>query len=115
MKDEHFYEIAAEEVRRSGPITGLLAKAFAETDGDKQKAEALYLRLRVDQLKKLVELSQMELQQQRLMEREADIARMASERKAQGYVAGIPPNGVAALVIIGGILFLALVVVLISQ
>jgi hypothetical protein len=50
MNDEHFYAAVVEELRLHGPIPGLWAKAYAEANGNKQQAEALYLRYRVEQL-----------------------------------------------------------------
>lgn len=49
--DEHLYEIAARELEANAPRKGLYAKAFAEAMGDEAKTKALYLRLRVAQLK----------------------------------------------------------------
>jgi hypothetical protein len=50
MDDLHLYERVAEELKRQGPHPGLWAKAFADSNGDKARAEALYLRFRVAQL-----------------------------------------------------------------
>ncbi len=50
MTDERFYEIALAEVRSGRLREGLLAKFFAETDGDKAKAEARYIKYRADEL-----------------------------------------------------------------
>jgi hypothetical protein len=49
--DEQLYEIAARELEANAPRKGLFAKAFAEAMGDEAKTKALYLRLRVAQLK----------------------------------------------------------------
>ena len=53
MDDETFYERVANELAIAGPLPGLWARAFAESDGDDNRAKALYLRLRVAQLKNL--------------------------------------------------------------
>jgi hypothetical protein len=49
--DEQLYEVAARELEANAPRKGLFAKAFAEAMGDPAKTKALYLRLRVAQLK----------------------------------------------------------------
>lgn len=50
MNDEHFYSKVVEELRLHGPIPGLWAKAYSESNGNKPRAEALYLRYRAEQL-----------------------------------------------------------------
>lgn len=51
MQDEHLYEQAALELAQQSPKPGVMAKAFSEAGGDVARAQALYIRLRVDQLK----------------------------------------------------------------
>ena len=51
MDDEAFYSQVAQELQQRGPAPGLWAKAFAESDGGESRARALYLRLRVAQLR----------------------------------------------------------------
>lgn len=51
ISDEHLYEQAALELRDATFGTGLYAKAFAEADGNEDKAAAIYIRLRVAGLK----------------------------------------------------------------
>lgn len=53
--DEQFYEQAADELSRPDIRPGLRAKAFSEADGDERKADAVYIRLRVAQLRKMRE------------------------------------------------------------
>ena len=48
-----FYERVVHELASTGPLPGLWARAFADCDGDDNRAKALYLRLRVAQLKHL--------------------------------------------------------------
>lgn len=50
--DEAIYASALSEVRSGTPLPGLWAIAFAESDGEQNKAEARYIRLRVQQEKK---------------------------------------------------------------
>ena len=48
--EEQFYEIAAREVAERRLVPGVMARAFAEADGDEKKSVARYLKLRVGQL-----------------------------------------------------------------
>ena len=49
--DEKFYEEVARELQERPLIPGLWTKAFAEMGGDDAKARALYINLRVEQLR----------------------------------------------------------------
>jgi len=51
LLEEQFYAYAAEELRKDKCSPGLMAKAFSEAEGDEKKADALYIKLRVIQLK----------------------------------------------------------------
>ena len=55
MNDERLYARVVEELKASGPLPGLWAKAFAESNGIEAAARATYLRLRVAQLQALEE------------------------------------------------------------
>ena len=50
MNDERFYAEVVNELKLHGPVPGLWAKAYAEANGNKQQAEALYLRYRAEQI-----------------------------------------------------------------
>ncbi|MEO6744774.1 MAG: hypothetical protein ABIN08_09865 [Caldimonas sp.] len=50
MSDENLYARVVEELSAQGPVRGLWAKAYAESNGNHEAARALYLRLRVAQL-----------------------------------------------------------------
>ncbi len=54
VPEEAYYAQAAEEISRGQLSTGLWAKAWSEANGDKPKAEGLYIRLRVDALRRQV-------------------------------------------------------------
>jgi hypothetical protein len=69
MNDERLYAKVVEELSALGPIPGLWAKVFAECGGNEQAAKALYLRLRVEQL--------------RSEEANAQRAKLAAERAAE--------------------------------
>ena len=49
--EEQLYAMAAQEVASKNTKPGLMAKAFAEADGERDRATALYIRLRVAQLR----------------------------------------------------------------
>jgi hypothetical protein len=50
--DPAAYAKVMAQLKESGPIPGLWAKAIAETDGDERASKALYLRLHVAQVLK---------------------------------------------------------------
>ena len=67
MDDEAFYEQVAGEIESDTMKSGLWTKAFAEAEGDHDRAKAFYIRLRVAQLvserdKELEELQRLETQ-----------------------------------------------------
>ena len=51
MIEEEFYELAYEEIESGNLKKGLWAKAFSKSDGDENKAKALYIKYRFDQIK----------------------------------------------------------------
>jgi hypothetical protein len=51
MIEEEFYELAYEEIESGNTKKGLWAKAFSKSDGDENKAKALYIKYRFDQIK----------------------------------------------------------------
>ena len=50
--EEQFYAIAAEEVMYSKPVKSVIGIAISEAMGDKEKIAALYIKHRVEQLKR---------------------------------------------------------------
>ena len=48
----HLYEIVAEEIKNKDFKSAVLAQAIAEGNGDKEKSQAIYIRLRVSELDK---------------------------------------------------------------
>jgi hypothetical protein len=50
MKDDKFYDDVAREILEKRLASGVWARAFAEAEGDSEKAKALYIRHRVAQL-----------------------------------------------------------------
>jgi hypothetical protein len=51
MVEEEFYELAYEEIESGNLKKGLWAKSFSEAEGDENKAKALYIKYRFDQIK----------------------------------------------------------------
>lgn len=87
--DEHLYAFVTDELRRSGPIPGLWAKAFAEAEGVEHRAQALYLRYRVEQLAyaeaELLRSRQAENLATHVAEREREEAERRERAKAEGF------------------------------
>ena len=50
MQDDKFYNEVAKELLDGQIQAGAWARAFAEAEGDKERAKAIYIRLRVQQL-----------------------------------------------------------------
>lgn len=50
--DDEYYEIAGQEVANQSVAKGTMARAFSEALGDKDKTVALYIKLRVEDLKR---------------------------------------------------------------
>ena len=53
--DELLYEFVAREIANTAPKTGLWTKALADCDWDEARAKALYVKMRVAQLKHQLE------------------------------------------------------------
>lgn len=60
--EERLYEFVAQELTDGDIRRGLMAKSFSDADGNKDKARAIYLRLRVGQLRKQFEAAISEMQ-----------------------------------------------------
>ena len=58
--EEKLYEVALEEVEAGEIRKGLYAKAVAKADGDKEKADGIYLKLRVQSIMDDVESEQID-------------------------------------------------------
>ena len=59
--DEQLYELAAKELANS-PRQGLLIKCMAKAEGDENKAKALYIKMRVDEMKSQIAKEQKQKQ-----------------------------------------------------
>ena len=51
MNEEEIYESISKEIDNDEKKKGLWTKAFGESDGDENKAKALYIKYRFDQIK----------------------------------------------------------------
>lgn len=93
--DEHLYAFVTDELRRSGPIPGLWAKAFAEAEGIEHRAQALYLRYRVEQLAyaeaEALRATQAEIQATQIVEQEREEAERQVRAKVEGFT---PVHGI---------------------
>lgn len=87
--DEHLYALVTDELRRSGPIPGLWAKAFAEAEGIEYRAQALYLRYRVEQLAcaeaEARRATRAEIQATQLADRECEEAKRHMRTRTEGF------------------------------
>ena len=82
MDDEAFYEEIAKEIESDAMKPGLWTKAFAEADGEQERAKVLYIRLRVSQLTKVRDEQLVEQKRIATVERER-IATEEAERQAE--------------------------------
>ena len=55
--EERFYETAASEIKTGNIVTGIMAKAISDSDGDKKKTFARYMKLRVYQMKNEINIA----------------------------------------------------------
>ena len=58
--EEKLYEVALEEVEAGEVRKGLYAKALSKADGDKEKADGIYLKLRVQSIMDDIESDQID-------------------------------------------------------
>jgi hypothetical protein len=58
--EERLYEVALEEVEAGEVRKGLYSKAVAKADGDKEKADGIYLKLRVQSIMDDIESEQID-------------------------------------------------------
>ncbi|MDD2600529.1 MAG: hypothetical protein PHO37_15105 [Kiritimatiellae bacterium] len=66
--EEELYAQAARELATKTPVPGVMAKAFADADGDERRAFARYIGLRVEHLKDEIRRRQAEEAWQRQVE-----------------------------------------------
>jgi hypothetical protein len=58
LAEEQLYQIVVDEIKRDEKREGLWAKALVEAEGDKEKTQALYIKLRVQSLKDELEYAE---------------------------------------------------------
>ena len=78
--DSVFYGIAAEEMQAGRINKGLMAKAIAKANGDKKKAEVLYLEWRVDLLTELAVAESKNQEEQKVFSKKKQTAVNKSEK-----------------------------------
>ena len=66
--EEKLYELALEEVEAGEIRKGLYAKAVSKADGDKEKAEGIYLKLRVQSMLDDIESEQIRAKEQEIID-----------------------------------------------
>lgn len=85
-QEEQFYEIVGREVATKQFVPGLVAKAYADAEGDQKKTIALYIRLRVQQLAK--ERNEERARQEQAAQRDEANATRASLTKKRSCPCG---------------------------
>ena len=84
LTEERLYEVVGQEIKNDDLREGLWVKAFAEAGGDKDKAKARYIDLRIQSLKDEMHVQQ-ELHQQELKKR--DLSEKAEKASTDELVA----------------------------
>ena len=88
--EERLYEVALEEVEAGEIKKGLYAKAVAKADGDKEKADGIYLKLRVQSIMDDIESNQIDQRENekvlkviQSLERKEELERQTLESKEE--------------------------------
>jgi len=68
MNDDAFYDEVAKEMQEDRLVPGVWTRAFAEADGDENRAKATYIKVRVGQLSKEAEEKKRVAEKQRIAE-----------------------------------------------
>jgi len=79
--DDQLYDIVAKEIRAESLVEGLYTRAFAEADGDKDKAKARYIKLRVQQLRQEYDIRVKQAKAEHDSSIRAERVKQAEERK----------------------------------
>lgn len=100
MEMEELYEVAAKELYVNAPRKGLYAQAFSEALGDPTKAQAIYMRLRVEQIQAQIEQREAEerqkAQEAKQQQERAEWRRhLAANPRPSDYVAALEEEGFA--------------------
>ncbi len=77
--EEQVYAIAAQEIAQKRFAPGLMAKAFSDADGDKDRTVARYIKLRVQQLHDEIQAETNRRHDHELNEQEQLLARQRDE------------------------------------
>lgn len=83
--DDEIFEISNDEIENNNQKKGLWAKAFAISEGDERKQKAVYLRLRVEQLKEKTDISEKDFTKSQSVnvDEELDLIRADNIRKSK--------------------------------
>ena len=86
LLEEQYYEAVAKELERGIRKTGLWTKAFAKTEGNEEKAKALYIEYRIQSIKDEAAISNEILETSK---KETDILdeKLEAQRKESEYSA----------------------------
>lgn len=68
MNDDAFYDEVAKELETDNLVPGVWTRAFAEADGDENRAKATYIKVRVGQLSKEAEEQKRVAEKKRVLE-----------------------------------------------
>jgi hypothetical protein len=79
--DDQLYDIVAKEIRSESLVEGLYTRAFAEADGDKEKAKARYIKLRFQQLRQEYDTRVKQAEAEHDASIRAERVKQAEERK----------------------------------
>ena len=85
LNEEQFYSIAINEIKNGQVRDGLMGKAYASANGDKKRAEANYIKLRVQQLIDEEDLNKldMEMEVSSIFSQSKEKERLIKEKKAR--------------------------------
>ena len=112
--DDQLYDIVAKEIRSGTLVDGLYTRAFAEANGDKDKAQAKYIVYRVEQLRgEFVARVERKKAEAREAEEAAKAAESAARRKQQAQDGKDSFFTIVAIIL--AIIGLALLIALASQ
>ena len=106
--DDQLYDIVAKEIRSGTLVDGLYTRAFAEANGDKDKAQAKYIKLRVAQLRQ--EVKDRAEQQQAKAKAEAKAREVRSKESADNKTTTLNTSVFDDLVLIVLIVIVTLIV-----
>jgi hypothetical protein len=82
LSDDGLFEKAYDELHNSNLVKGVWGRALSESGGDEKKAEALYLKLRVQQIKDEKHLSAQKKQARKKVERKKQLVEERAKKES---------------------------------